>query len=465
MVNNDGKITQTSIGESSINFDEINDLAHRLKTLNQAGYMLCYNCHKIIPSDSEYCPFCGNLLFITCPKCGHRHSSEYPICNKCGTYRKTYIVEQKRLEQQEVEEQRRRSEQQRIEEQRRRDAEEKRRQEELRQLEEKRCREEAEARRLAEERRRLELKEREDRKQRDARIIWEGLTGSVDGTKISTLTLLSTGYMPREVNNIVGSRKRISYRNIVPMSYYEGAETLLRDVIVPCGVKCLDGFSTYKELRLKVGRDAGGISNKISSMLQNIEIPSSVTSIGNYAFRNCKSLQNVTIPESVISIGSYAFAGCSDFTTIEIPDSVKSLGEGAFTRCPQLVSFKSDTFCPCGERYLIAGDTLVTIAPSGIDSIEIPDIVKRIGAAAFEGCSFVKRICIPDGVESFGMMAFYGCTSLCDIVIPSSVKSIGPDAFDGCTELRKIIVPKGFREHFISILPEWIQNQIQIEEE
>lgn len=442
MVNNDDKIAQTSIEESSINFDERDHLAHILKTLNQTGYMLCYNCHKIIPSDSEYCPFCGNLLFITCPKCEHRHSSEYPICNKCGTDRKTYIVEQKRLEQQEVEEQRRRSEQQRIEEQRRRDAEEKRRQEELRQLEEKRCREEAEARRLAEERRRLELKKREDKRQNDARIIWERLTGSVDGTKI----------IVRRVQSYL----------------IEETETSLKNIIVPWGVKCLEGlFGSDKEflsLRIKTRYDIYNI-RKICSLLQSIEIPNSVTSIGDYAFSRCISLQNINIPDSITNIGSYAFANCSDLTTIEIPDSVKSIGEGAFTGCSQLVSFKSNVFCPRGERYLIAGDTLVAIAHSRLDLIEIPDIVKRIGDKAFSGCSFIKHICVPEGVESFGSDAFSGCTSLCDIVIPNSVKSIEPTAFAGCTELRKIIVPKGSCEHFISILPEWIQNQIQIEEE
>ncbi len=435
MVNNDDKIAQTSIEESSTNFDEIGHLAHILKTLNQTGYMLCYNCHKIIPSDSEYCPFCGNLLFIACPKCGHRHSSQYPICNKCGTDRETYILEQKRLEQQKVEEQRRRLEQQRIEEQRRREAEEKRKQDELRQIEEKRRREEAEMRRLVEERRRLELKEREDKRQRDARIIWERLTGSVDGAKIIV--------RPTLINS--------------------ETETLLKNIIVPWGVKCLEGFGSSLQELHKL-RMACGIKN-IYSWLQSIEIPNSVTSIGNYAFWNCTSLQNVNIPESVTSIGSFAFSNCSDLTTIEIPDSVKSIGEGAFTGCSQLVSFKSNVFCPRGERYLIAGDTLVAIAHSRLDLIEIPDIVKRIGDEAFSGCSFIKHICVPEGVESFGSYAFSGCTSLCDIVIPNSVKSIEPTAFAGCTELRKIIVPKGSCEHFISILPEWIQNQIQIEEE
>jgi hypothetical protein len=38
-----------------------------------------------------------------------------------------------------------------------------------------------------------------------------------------------------------------------------------------------------------------------------VEIPDSVTSIGNYAFRNCGSLTSVVIPDSVTSIGVGAF--------------------------------------------------------------------------------------------------------------------------------------------------------------
>ena len=56
--------------------------------------MICYNCdaHNL-PEDSEYCPFCGIKLFVECPKCGHRHSSQFPICNKCGTDREKYLAE------------------------------------------------------------------------------------------------------------------------------------------------------------------------------------------------------------------------------------------------------------------------------------------------------------------------------------------------------------------------------------
>ncbi|MBP3761494.1 MAG: leucine-rich repeat protein, partial [Ruminococcus sp.] len=66
------------------------------------------------------------------------------------------------------------------------------------------------------------------------------------------------------------------------------------------------------------------------SSLTKIEIPDSVTSIGEYAFFGCSSLTKIEIPDSVTSIGEYAFFGCSSLTEIKVPDSVTSIGYGAF---------------------------------------------------------------------------------------------------------------------------------------
>ena len=43
-------------------------------------------------------------------------------------------------------------------------------------------------------------------------------------------------------------------------------------------------------------------------------IPNGVTSIGNYAFRDCTSLTSVKIPNSVTSIGEFAFYDCTSLT-------------------------------------------------------------------------------------------------------------------------------------------------------
>lgn len=53
----------------------------------QHQMMFCWKCGKDIPSDSKFCPWCQTELFILCPKCGVKYSSEYPSCYHCGTNR------------------------------------------------------------------------------------------------------------------------------------------------------------------------------------------------------------------------------------------------------------------------------------------------------------------------------------------------------------------------------------------
>lgn len=70
---------------------------------------VCHACGEIIPFDSEYCPYCSKELYVTCPKCGHKYSSQFPSCNKCGTNRNQYYrkLEAEKEEARKLEEKRR----------------------------------------------------------------------------------------------------------------------------------------------------------------------------------------------------------------------------------------------------------------------------------------------------------------------------------------------------------------------
>ena len=75
-----------------------------------------------------------------------------------------------------------------------------------------------------------------------------------------------------------------------------------------------------------------------------ISVPStlggfSVTTIGEEAFRNCKSLTSVTIPNGVTTIGENAFYGCGSLVSLEIPDSVIKIGDDAFCYCNDSMYF------------------------------------------------------------------------------------------------------------------------------
>ncbi len=85
-------------------------------------------------------------------------------------------------------------------------------------------------------------------------------------------------------------------------------------------------------------------------------VPSSVTSIGDYAFYNCTNLTSVTIPNSVTNLGWQAFYHCTSMNRISIGNSVASIQYGAFYSC------------------------------TGLTNVMIPESVSSIGDFAFNAC-------------------------------------------------------------------------------
>ena len=122
-------------------------------------------------------------------------------------------------------------------------------------------------------------------------------------------------------------------------------------------------------------------ANQKKGSVKKVVIKDGVTSIGNFAFYNCKSLTSITIPDSVTSIELAAFNNCNNLTSITIPDSVTSIGDSAFELCNKL------------------------------SSITLSNNITSIGNWAFHGCPLTS-ITIPDSVTSIGAMAFYSCSNL-----------------------------------------------------
>lgn len=100
----------------------------------------------------------------------------------------------------------------------------------------------------------------------------------------------------------------------------------LLNIVIPSTVKY--DSNLYKVV--EIGKSAFVDCSAILS----IDIPCSVTKIGNYAFKGCTSLTNVIMSEcQITSIGNGAFWGCKYMTSITIPQSVTSIGDYSFEDC------------------------------------------------------------------------------------------------------------------------------------
>ncbi|MCM1230933.1 MAG: leucine-rich repeat protein [Ruminococcus flavefaciens] len=199
----------------------------------------------------------------------------------------------------------------------------------------------------------------------------------------------------------------------------------------------------------------------------DITLPSSykgkpVTAIGDSAFctSNAKHITgSITIPSSVTSIGAWAFYTCN-FTVCDIPDTVTSIGRRAFDDTPWLENMKKQNPMVIVNNILIDATTVKgdVVIPDGVKdisgyafykntdvtSVELPESVESVGISAFEGCEALTKVNIPQNVTEIGDSAFALCENLSGTVtVPASVKTIGDFAFRYCQKMTEVVIENG----------------------
>ena len=204
----------------------------------------------------------------------------------------------------------------------------------------------------------------------------------------------------------------------------------------------------------------------------SVTIPESITRIDGSAFSNCDGITSVTINsdsitsktyttssnigtifgsqvteyvigDSIKNIGEYAFSACN-ITSITIPVNVTEIGNYAFSNCNYLTSVNINSNSVVGRPYN-SGSThynLSTIFGLQVTEYTIGIGVTSIGKSAFSS-SRITNINIPDGVRSIGQSAFASCTSLNSVSMPNSLMYIDDGAFWGCVKLISIDIPDG----------------------
>lgn len=165
--------------------------------------------------------------------------------------------------------------------------------------------------------------------------------------------------------------------------------------------------------------------------ITTLEIPTSVTSIGNHAFYCCNGLTSIDFPSNLSSIGDWAFSNCSGLTSVDLPSSITKMGEYVFNNCENL----SNVNLPSGITTISTGAFSYC---SNLKYIELPAGITSIGDDAFVNCSNLQNINLPSGITTIGSGAFWDCSNLTNVILPSVLTSIGDIAFVNCSNLANV---------------------------
>lgn len=174
-------------------------------------------------------------------------------------------------------------------------------------------------------------------------------------------------------------------------------------------------------------------------------------SIGNGAFSNHKKITTLELPDSVTMVGDFAFNNCEGLVSVKM-NGVTSIRTGAFSNCKALktVSAKNAVrisrlgFSGCGSLTDIdLGSQLTEIGESAFQNcvalkLTLPATVTNIGGSAFENCTSLANLVFPEGLTTIGDYAFTGCTSITNVELPNTVTYLGQSAFAGCTSLKSV---------------------------
>lgn len=201
----------------------------------------------------------------------------------------------------------------------------------------------------------------------------------------------------------------------VPTTFVKKAVTAIGD----------QAFYNHKELKKVVLHDEVSKIYKNAfwgSGIEEIDILTSVVTIGDSAFYDCDSLKEITIPASVLSLGNAIFQNCDNLVTVNLSSSINNITWGMFDGCTSL-------------DYTI-GSSIVTISgyafrKTAVKDLVIPSNVRNVQDCAYKQCPNLETVVIEEGLESLGKDVFSGCDKLLSVTLPSTLTNVAPGALYG----------------------------------
>ena len=253
--------------------------------------------------------------------------------------------------------------------------------------------------------------------------------------------------------------------------YYNNENTITSSIDVYSNVFA-SGFTfegstivgyTGSELQLTLPEYANGVAiTTVGEMAFNeskitaITFGKNITTVEDYAFRDCSALAVVNFNQSLMGIGEGAFFNCGAIAKIDIPNSVQEIGYGAFGQKLYIYSLENGQTAVMPDECALSEITIPFIganltyseksffsyifgcsesylngySESGID-MQLGDEVVKVNLYSALPLS-LKKVTVKN-IEIVPDNAFYGCLYLEEINFESeNLFYIGKSAFESC---------------------------------
>ena len=254
------------------------------------------------------------------------------------------------------------------------------------------------------------------------------------------------------------------------------------------GVGIFADTTSLKKVVLPENLTMIGVGCFENSGVAEMDIPSSVTTIAERAFRNCVNIQKAALSPMLTYLGDEAFYGCekleeaplyfgleylgaqafaySGLKHAYIPATVTSISGNPFAGCTAIESFTLD---PDSADFKVVDGVLYDSAmfaliyyPANLtaETFEIPATVYELADGAFAGAN-LKSMVIPErftelpaslfqrsalesitfhrGITAIGDYAFEGCKNLNNVTLLNNITNLGNYIFANCTALDSFV--------------------------
>lgn len=207
----------------------------------------------------------------------------------------------------------------------------------------------------------------------------------------------------------------------------------------------LENFTGLTSIYGNTSDPYGAFAN--CTKLYSVRLPSTITSIGAYAFYN-SGIEKISLPTSVTNLYQSCFNGCDKLEEVTIPGTVTT-EQNVFNQCKNLKKINltnlSNFFnCTWNATYgypgQSGGQAELWLNGSKLTSITVPSGITTIKERALCDIKGFTSISIPSGVTSIEKYAIAG-TNIQSITLPNTITRLKDGAISWNESLTSVTLP------------------------